>query len=198
MIPPMELHYTPRSHFSRKVRLVLAALGLEATLVDIGNVAGADPAMFGPNPLMKVPTLVDGDCVVFESDHIARHLVRRHDPADRLGVLDERIATLNARAVMNAAMAAEVELILAARTGIDTAAHARFDKLRATIDQALAWLEASAGVFPETPSYPGFHLVSLWDHLALYELRPLDAYPRLRAIVARLNALPDVAASRPV
>jgi glutathione S-transferase len=192
----MQLHYTPRSHFSRKVRLVLAALGLESTLVDVGNVADARAA-FGPNPLLKVPTLVDGDLVLFDSDHIARHLVRRHDPGDRLGVLDEGPAALNARAVMNGAMAADVELVLAARAGIDTGANARFDKLRASIDGALGWLEANAGAFPDAPSYAGFHLASLWDHLALYRLRPLDGYPRLRAVVERLDALPEVAATRP-
>jgi glutathione S-transferase len=194
----MQLLYTPRSHYSRKVRLVLGALGLEATLVDVGNAAVAQAAVFGPNPLMKVPTLVDDDCVVFDSDHIAQYLVHRYDPDDRLGVLDGRAATLNARAVMNGAMAAEVELILAARTGIDTTAHARFDKLRAVIDRALAWLEANAAVFPETPSYLGFHLVSLWDHLALYDLRPLAAYPRLQTLAAHLDARPAIAASRPI
>ena len=194
----MQLLYTPRSHYSRKVRLVLGALGLQATLVDVGNAAGAEAAVFGPNPLMKAPTLVDGDCVVFDSDHIAQYLVHRYDPDDRLGVLDGRVATLNARAVMNGAMAAEVELILAARTGIDTAAHARFDKLRAVIDGALAWLETNAAVFPETPSYLGFHLVSLWDHLALYDLRPLAAYPRLHKLAARLDARPEIAATRPI
>lgn len=193
----MQLYYTPRSHFSRKVRLVLAALGLEATLLDAGDVASARAAVFGANPLMKVPTLVDGDRVVFESDHIARYLVRRHDPGDRLGVLDERVSTLNARAVINGAMAMEVELILAARTGIDTA-HARFDKLRAAMDGALGWLEASADLFPDPPSYLGFHLVSMWDHLALYDLRPLHPYPRLRAIAARLDSHQEIAASRPV
>lgn len=193
----MQLYCTPRSHFSRKVRLVLAALDLEATLVDAGNVADAQAGAFGANPLMKVPTLVDGDCVLFESDHIARYLVRRHDPGDRLGVLDERPGTLNARALMNGAMAAEVELILAARSGVDTA-HARFDKLRAAIDGVLGWLESNAGLFPETPTYAGFHLVSLWDHLALYGLRPLHAYPRLRAIATHLDSRPEIGASRPV
>lgn len=193
----MQLYYTPRSHFSRKVRLVLAALGLEATLLDAGNVASARAEAFGANPLMKVPTLVDGDCVVFESDHIARYLVLRHDPADRLGVLDNRVTTLNARAVLNGAMAAEVDLILAARTGIDTT-QARYDKLRTAIDGALGWLETKAGLFPDPPSYLGFHLVSLWDHLALYDLRPLHGYPRLRAIAERMDSHPEIAASRPV
>ena len=75
----MQLIYTPRSHFSRKVRILLAALGLEAELIDAGNVAEAEPAAFGANPLMKVPTLVDEGRAVFDSDHIAAYLVHRHD-----------------------------------------------------------------------------------------------------------------------
>ncbi|MBS0464098.1 MAG: glutathione S-transferase N-terminal domain-containing protein, partial [Proteobacteria bacterium] len=63
----MQLHYTPRSHFARKVRIVLGALAIPCELVDAGNAAGSDPAQFGPNPLLKVPTLVDGTQVVFES-----------------------------------------------------------------------------------------------------------------------------------
>ena len=191
----MRLLYTPRSHFARKVRLLLGGLGIEHVLVDAVNAAAADPAVFGPNPLMKVPTLFDGDDVVFDSDHIAAHLVRTRDPGDRFRVLATDVATLNARAVMNGAMAAEVELVLGARTGLDTA-HTRFAKMRATIAGSLDWLEAHADVFPREPDYLGFHLVAFWDHVALYDLVPLG-HPRLHAAVERLSALPFVAASRP-
>lgn len=174
----MQLIYTPRSHFARKVRLLLAALGLEAGLVDAGNAAAADPAIFGPNPLMKVPTLLDEGQVVFESDHIAAYLVRRHDPADRFGVLATDPDVLNARAVMNGVMGLEVELILAERTGLGTD-HPRFDKMRASLLQGLQWLEDRATLIPDAPTYLGFHFVAMWDHLALYGLVPL-AYPALR------------------
>lgn len=192
----MQLYYTPRSHFSRKVRILLAALGLDATLIDAGNVGDADTTAFGPNPLMKVPTLVDGDRTLFDSDHIAQYLVQRHDPGDRYGVLSRDPDALNARAVMNGVMATEVELILAERSGIDTQALARFDKMRHAIDAGLGWLEQHADTFPAQPSYLAFHLVAMWDHLVLYDLRPLD-FPRLLAIVARTGQLPCVAASRP-
>lgn len=192
----MQLYYTPRSHFSRKVRILLEALGLDASLLDAGNVGGADATAFGPNPLMKVPTLVDGDRTIFDSDHIAQYLVQRHDPGDRFGVLTSDPGTLNARAVMNGVMATEVELILAERSGIDTRALARFDKMRAAIDAGLAWLERHADAFPAQPSYLAFHLVAMWDHLALYGPCPLD-YPRLHAIVARTGQLSFVAANRP-
>lgn len=191
----MQLVYTPRSHFSRKVRLLLAGLGLEVELVDAGDAAGRDPAAFGPNPLLKVPTLLDGDRAVFDSDHIAAYLVRRHDPADRFAVLAPDPDVLNARAVLNGIMALEVELILAARTGLDTA-HPRFVKMQESIARSLDWLEARAGVFGEAPSYLAFHLVALWDHLAFYGLSG-PGHPRLRARVAACSALGYVAASRP-
>lgn len=192
----MQLHYTPRSHFSRKVRILLAALGLDVALVDAGNVGGADATAFGPNPLMKVPTLVDGDRTIFDSDHIAQYLVQRHDPGDRFGVLTRDPDALNARAVMNGLMATEVELILAERSGIDTGGMARYDKMRLSIDAGLAWLEAHADTFPTQPSYLAFHLVAMWDHLALYDLRPLD-YPQLGERVAGTSAHACVAASKP-
>lgn len=192
----MQLIYTPRSHFSRKVRILLAALGLEVELVDAGNVAGSDPAGFGPNPLLKVPTLIDMGRVVFDSDHIAAYLVRTRDPADRYRVLTTDVAVGNARAVLNGIMALEVELILAARTGLDTN-HPRFAKMRASIERGLGWLEANSSVFDGDFCYLGFHLTALWDHLALYGLVDLE-YPRLRGRVADYSALPFVAASQPV
>lgn len=192
----LQLIHTPRSHFSRKVRLLLDGLGIEVALVDAVNAAAPDPAVFGPNPLMKVPTLLDRGRPVFESDHIAAHIVRTRDPGDRFRVLTADVDALNARAVMNGAMAAEVELVLGARSGLDTA-HPRFDKMRAALAAALDWLERGHAVFGEAPDYLGFHLVALWDHVALYDLVPLD-HPRLRDRVERLSALPYVAASRPV
>ncbi|WP_133498709.1 glutathione S-transferase family protein [Cognatilysobacter terrigena] len=190
------LIYTPRSHFSRKVRLLADGLGIALDLVDAGNVADSDAARFGPNPLMKVPTLIDGKQVVFDADHIAAWLVRTHDPSDRFDVMTRDVDVLNARAVMNGMMAAEVELVLAARTGIDTS-HRRFDKMRASLLAGIDWLEQNADVFPSAPSYLGLHLVALCDHLALYGVARLD-HPRLASRVAALTALPWVSASKPV
>jgi glutathione S-transferase len=192
----MQLIYTPRSHYARKVRILMAALGLEAGLVDAGNVVESNPSAYGPNPLMKVPTLVDGGRNVFESDHIAAYLVRRHDPDDRFDVLTADVDVLNARAVMNGAMALEVELILAERSGLGTS-HARFGKMRASLVQALGWLEANAGVFGDEPDYLAFHLVAMWDHMAAFGPVALDGYPRLHGRAEAYSAWPFVAASRP-
>lgn len=191
-----KLYATPRSHFSRKVRILLAALNLEVDLIDIGNVAKIAQDGFGANPLMKVPTLVDGQHLVFDSDHIAQYIVRQYDPKDRFDVFTSDLQRLNARAVMNGIMAAEVELILAARSGIDIQAkdNLRYDKIRAAIVSGLTWLEDHAHCFPAQPCYLGFHLVAMGDHLAWYKLVPL-AYPKLQAHINALSSLAYIKAS---
>lgn len=192
----MKLYYTPRSHFSRKVRVLIDALNLQVELINAGNVAEDSAENFGPNPLMRVPTLVDNGCPVFESDYIAQYLVRQFDKNDRFNVLTNDVRTLNARAVMNGVMSAEVELILAARTGIDTEAYLRFNKITESINRGLNWLELRAEIFSGEPSYLGFHLTAMWDHLALYDLVSLN-YPKLRDSVGRLSAFAYIAASIP-
>ncbi|MCB1045499.1 MAG: glutathione S-transferase family protein [Acidobacteria bacterium] len=191
----MKLVYTPRSHFSRKVRILLDAWRVHVDVEDAGDVSAM--TTHGQHPLMRVPTLIDGETAVFESDHIARYLTKRHDPTDRFGVLCEAVDQVNATAVMNGVMAAEVELILAKRTGIPIEQYVRFDKHLKTIQQGLAWLEHNSQIFPATPCYRGFHLVCLWDHLAFYDTISLE-YPKLLAIVSNLSQLPYVAKSAPV
>lgn len=192
----MKLYFTPRSHFSRKVRILLEAWAMDAELIDVGNVASMSDDAFGPNPLMKVPTLIDGSSSIIDSDHIAQYLVRRHDPRDAFQVLTNDVELLNARAVMNGLMAAEVEVILARRTGTDTSEHRRFDKIIESIRRGLDWLEDHATAIPEHPSYAGFHLTCLWDHLALYGIVELQ-HPKLGEHVARISSLPYVAATVP-
>jgi glutathione S-transferase len=191
----LKLIHTPRSHFARKVRLLLNALGIEVELIDAVNAAEADAARFGPNPLLKVPTLIDGGRPVFESDHIAMHLVRTRDPDDRFDVLTSDIDMLNARAVLNGVMALEVELILGARSGLDTA-QPRFAKMRDAIARSLGWLETHAALFERPPSYLGFHLLAMRDHIALYDLVPLR-YPQLQAHADAIARQSYAAASRP-
>ena len=74
----MKLYATPLSHFSRKVRVLMDLYSLPYDLIDIGNVASSDVRDFGNNPMMKVPTLVDDDCWIIESDHIAQYLVEKY------------------------------------------------------------------------------------------------------------------------
>ena len=193
----MKLYYTPKSHYARKVRILIDALDLPVKLVDLKDVTGQSAQLFADNPMMKVPTLTDGEVTVFESDHIAQYLVKRFDTGDRFQVLTTDPQQLNFRAVMNGVMAAEVEVILAERTGLDTQGVKRFDKHREVVNQGMAWLESNAGLLAEQPTYNGFHLVSLWEHLVLYEQYALD-YPQLKQQLDPISKLAYVAASSPL
>jgi glutathione S-transferase len=215
----MKLFYTPKSHFSRKVRILVGAYNNKAItdslqLVDIGNVGSNKQNEFGPNPMMKVPTLLDGDndnsnrrfTEVFDSDNIAQYLVREKfkDEEDKFQVLHPTTKVLNARAIMNTVMSNEVELILARRSGLDTTKHVRFEKHLQGIRQGLEWLESNADlIFPgestgmAKPTYAGFHLTCLFDHLRLYDVVPTDEYKNLNKQVSLMSKLPYVEETYP-
>ena len=191
-----QLFGTPLSHFTRKIRILLAELGVDFQFVRTANVITADPQGFAGNPLMRVPTFVHGEDKLVESDHIARYIVARWDPADRFSVRSDKVSELNRLAVINGVMANEVTLILAQRGGVtDLDSITYFRKLASAIDGGLAWLDREA--WDGTLRYVDIALICLWQHLAHYKLTALDAYGRLAARVEAFAARPSVAATTP-
>ncbi len=197
----VQLHGTPLSHFTRKIRILAAELGIAYEFVRQPSVLAPDPAAYGDNPLLRIPTLVDGDVTVIDSDHIARYLVGKFDPADRLDVTGRGVDGLNRLAVANGVMANEVVIILAKRAGLtDIEGVAYFGKLATAIDNGLAWLETHLGSYPDRFDYADIAMVCMWQHVVHYQLAmlaPLDRYPRLAARVAHLTARPSVATTTP-
>lgn len=191
----MRLHGTPLSHFTRKIRILLAELGVDFEFVRAPSVLSEESAAYGDNPLRRVPALVDGERMVIDSDHIARYLVAAHDPADRLGVRSERVEDLNRLAVANGVMDNEVVLILAQRTGVDVQG-AYFEKLRGAIAAGLAWLDARATDDPRL-DWADVAAICMWQHLEHYRLVSLAPYGRLAAHVGRFAGRPSVAATTP-
>lgn len=186
------LHGTPRSHFTRVVRITAHELGLELEWVDVGNVATAEA--FADNPLMQVPVLVDGDRTVWDSHDICRYLVERED-ADPLGMESLDWSRRNLVSVIRGVMSAEVRLILAERSGMSTTGP-MFDKARETIRRGLRWIDAriegEVGL-----SYPAVCAVAMWDHLLLYDNAERGEAPRIDAVAMRLGAHDSVARTRP-
>lgn len=189
---------TPLSHFTRKIRILLAELGVDYVFDRARSVLATDPAAYGNNPLRRVPALVVGDDLVIESDHIARYVVGAFDPGDRFGVRSERISDLNRLAVISGVMDNEVVLILARRGGLadlDSLSYLR--KLASGIDEGLAWLERDT---PDRDAldYRDIALVCLWQHLIHYELATgIERYPRIAARVARFAMRPSIATTAP-
>lgn len=194
----IDLHATPLSHFSRKVRILLDLYGLPYRLKDVGSVAGISLESFADNPLMKIPTYVDGDDWLIDSDHIAGYIVRKNDPTDRYEVQTVDNKNLNVRAVLNGVMQEEVKVILAARTGVPIENYKFFDKSKVAMAQGLKWLEEKSEIFrPNKPTYREFHLICLWEHLQYYDLIPSE-YPNLKLIVDSVGADPVVRKSSPL
>jgi glutathione S-transferase len=191
----MKLMMTPRSHFARKVRILMRALDVPHELVDVGNIVALQTSRV--NPAAKVPALLHGSTTVLESDTIAGYVVRRTQNDDRFGVFTMDVELLNARAVMNAAMSAEVELVLGGRAGLP-AENQRFDKLRKVVHASFEWLEEHAAALDtERPSYASFHLVCLHDYTKLHKFVQLSQFPKLSESARRTSLLPYVAESIP-
>lgn len=76
----MQLYYHPDSTFSRRVRMMLLEKGLTAELVqlDFPNQEHKGAAYTAKNPYGRVPTLVDGDYVLYESTAILEYLEALH------------------------------------------------------------------------------------------------------------------------
>jgi glutathione S-transferase len=195
----LQLIGTPLSHFTRKVRIVLAELGVDFELVRTPGVLAPSPDAYGGNPLMRVPALRDGDLTLIDSDHIARYLVHKHDPGDRLGVCSLAADDLNRLALVNGIMANEVVLILAKRGGLaDPEAVAYFRKLATALDQALARLDHDVVIDAPGFDYGDIALICMWQHIQHYQLRAdLDRHARIAARVARCADRPSVASTTP-
>ncbi len=193
----MQLLGTPLSHFTRKLRILFAELGVDFEFVRTTSVLAPSAAAYGNNPLMRVPTLLDGDVTLIESDHIARYVVDKNDPDDRFGVFSANPRDLNRLAVTNGIMANEVVLILAKRGGLeDIDGVAYFRKLRAAIDSALAWLDADVDLDARF-DYADMTMICMWQHGLHYQLVAAHRFSRVAARVAQFADRPSVASTTP-
>jgi glutathione S-transferase len=194
-----QLHGTPLSHFTRKIRILLAELGVDFEFVRATSVLATSTSAYGDNPLMRIPTLVSGGDTVIESDHIARYVVSKYDPDDRFGVRSESVRDLNRLAVVNGIMDNEVVLILAKRGGLtDLDGVTYLRKLAAAIDSGLAWLDSHTDTDDARFTYGDIVTICMWQHVLHYEAaKGLDRYQRIAARVARFAERPSVASSTP-
>lgn len=190
---------TPLSHFTRKIRILLAEFGVPFEFDRSPGVLAKAGAAYGDNPLQRVPTLFHGAVTLIESDHIARYLVSQFDPADRFGVRSERVDDLNQLAVLNGVMSNEVVLILAQRAGLARVEDvAYFRKLGAAIDAGLAWLDARTELERDSFDYRDIASICLWQHLTHYRMAAdPERYPRLAARVARFSQRASIANTAP-
>jgi len=179
---------TPKSHFTRKVRLLLDHLNVSYELRDIGDVSTDQIERFDGNPSLTVPVAMIGDDIVFDSDEIARHIISISNPGDDFYVRATSPDVLNTRSVLNAAMSAEVRLIVAQRLNQCTDGSRFFAKSKSILHHSLTWCASRCELFnPGAPTYLDFHFKSFWDHASHYGLIE-DVWPDLRSVSDQLDS----------
>jgi glutathione S-transferase len=213
MIPmAIEVFWSSGSPFSWRVLLALEAKRLTYTsrLLEMSQREHKTPAYLAMNPRGQVPTLRDGDYVVYESIAILAYLDRKYPATPLFGASAEESGTIW-RAVLEAASYLEQvtdEFILPIYRGQSSEKaevvratlppiQAELARLEATLREGdRPWLASAAMsaadivVFPLVMSLlraAGKPAAAAFDH----GLTPFaEKYPALAAWVARVEALP--------
>lgn len=189
---------TPLSHFTRKVRILLAELEVPFEMRWAPTVMTQSLAHFAGNPLRRIPAWMEDGETVWDSDHIARLVVRRYDPKDRLRVLSDAPRDANRLAVANGVMANEVVILLARRTGLGgTEGNAYFQKLHDGLAEGLAHLDAHTDPDGDL-AWSDVAAICAYEHVAHWTLVPgLDRFEKLAALSKRHATRPSFATTSP-
>ena len=188
----MRLYGRSSSHFTRIVRIFAAEMELPLEFVLIRDLMSQDPADYGDNPALKMPTLESSEGTWFGSLGICRELARHHELNLDVVWPDQLESALasNAQELVLQAMSTEVAIVMARTTGVP-ADNAHQAKLRASLLGALQWLEDNVGaaiaLLPHERdlSYLEVSLFCLVEHLPFREVLDTAPYPKLRAIAER-------------
>lgn len=197
------LYNHPISQHSRRVLALLAETGLkyESRHVALDQGAHMAPDYLAVNPNHQVPTLIDGDVKIHESNAILRYLCNANglndwypaNPAIRAEV-DQWLDWTQCRfgpavidIVFNTVFAGEHGDKEAIKRG-----HAMMMELLPILD---AGLSGRAYLTGETPTIADLALGSNVTHLAIADAAPVG--PNIVAWVERLSALKGFAATMP-
>ena len=197
----MILYHSPYSFNARRCVATVRQLGLDVELreVDLGKGAHHDPSFAAMNPNRKVPVLVDGDLVLWESVAIVQYLAEQRPgtllpstPAGRADALRWQAWTLSR---FNAATGVFLfENLIKSFFGMGPADAAR---LAATTPEVLACfdiLERQLAAQPylcgDNVSVADMTLYPTFEQAAHIGLPGVEDRPALQAWIARMAAQP--------
>ena len=190
---PIRLYTFSLSGHGHRAELFLSLLGLpyERIDVDLTKKAQKQPAFLAINPLGKVPAIEDGDVTVPDSGAILVYLALRYDasggwlPRDPLGAAQvQRWLSLAAGPLVNGAANARWQCL----TG-RTPDAATIDTATELLGQMEAHLAARPFLTGELPTIADVALYSYSAHVPEGGVS-LEPFPRLRAWLGRIEALP--------
>lgn len=187
------LHRFPLSGHSHRAELFLSLLGLDATLVDVDLRAGAHkrPEFLQRNRFGQVPVLEDGAAVLADSNAILVYLARKYGggqwlPSDPLQAAQVQrwLSVAAGQVASGPARARLITVFGAGYNAEDTIASAH--ALLRVIEGELHGREWLVG---EAPTIADVACYTYIAHAPEGNVA-LDAYPSIRAWLARIEALP--------
>lgn len=192
------------SHFTRVARIMAAELGVGVELVPVQEITSDDPATFGGNPALKIPTLRLGDTAVFGTENICRTLAELSSSQAQV-VWPEQLRdplARNAQELVWHAMAAQVQLVMGTVVAKLPAENVYFAKVRAGFMGALKWLDANwpavRALLPpaRTVSLLEVTLFCLVEHLSFRSTIPTGLYRTLAAFAQEFAQRPSARATQ--
>lgn len=190
---PIRLHTTLLSGHGHRVKLFLSLLDLPFEVIELNMAAGDNrrPEYLKLNPFGQVPTIEDGETVLFDSNAILVYLAKRYGapswlPEDAHGAAAvQRWLSLAAGQIAYGPCAARLVTVFGAPLNLDTAQKIA-NKLFDVLDAELAGKNFAAG-----------------DHVSIADIAAhtyiahapeggvsLEPYPNIRAWLRRVEALP--------
>ncbi|HSC88252.1 MAG TPA: glutathione S-transferase family protein [Polyangiaceae bacterium] len=202
-VTTIELTGRSISHFTRVARIFAHELDVEVRFKPILDLTVLDPAIYGDNPALKMPTLhVDGSAL-FGTENICRRLAELSPRQARIVWPQELGSDLarNAQELLWHAMAAQVQIITGNILGKLPADNVYFVKGRQGFEGALAWLEKNlSAVLAELPPERELSLFEvvlfcLVEHIPVRGTLSLEPYSQLRAFASRFGLRPSAVAT---
>lgn len=193
----MKLHHHPLSGHSHRARLFLSLLGAPHELVEVDLLRGAHraPDFLALNPFGQVPVLEDGAVIVTDSNAILVYLAKKHGRTDWLPEEAEAAARVQKWLSVAAgelrqgpAAARLITVFGAPLPAAETIARAHV--VLALIEGALTARDFVAAAHPTIAD------IALYSYVARAPEGNVDLapYPRLRAWLLRIEALPGFVA----
>ena len=184
--PAITLVGRSSSHFTRTARIFALELGVPFAFQPVLDIKTTDRAVYGDNPALKVPVLVDEQGPLFGTENICRELARRSGRRARVvlrGDVADRVVA-NAEEMTLHAMGSGVIAIM---TSLSGEGRPPPPKLGPSLENALGFLEAHVDAV--RAALPADRLISFCEtalfclvrHLPFRKIADVAAYARLQA-----------------
>ncbi len=209
----LSFYYTSRSPYARKVRILLDELDTPHTPVELkpgtmehGSLFGEEYEQMVPN--MRVPSIKDGDEVIFESNFVLAYLLQnyplrgspRNTPPLATAMVrashqwQDNMVLASIETLLNSA----INLAFLGRFGVKADEVPYLRRERARCQSCMDWLEQRAtreGFVPGVFSIADLNLVCALQWIDERNIMPWHGRARLEAILARYADRPSVKAN---